>query len=87
MNTEEILTELFAELEEKAYDITWHKYYYKEANQIIRRHVEKIKNNVVVAPVGLDEQSEATVCPCCDSDKTYKTEAIHCNRCAVTTEI
>lgn len=26
-------------------------------------------------------------CPCCGSDKTYRTEAIHCNRCAVTTEI
>lgn len=26
-------------------------------------------------------------CPCCGSDKTYKTDAIHCNRCAVTTEI
>lgn len=32
-------------------------------------------------------QSEQLVCPCCGSDKTYKTEAIHCNRCVVTTEI
>lgn len=32
-------------------------------------------------------QREPLVCPCCGSDKTYKTDAIHCNRCAVTTEI
>lgn len=32
-------------------------------------------------------QSEQLICPCCGSDKTYKTDAIHCNRCAVTTEI
>ena len=32
-------------------------------------------------------RSEQLVCPCCGSDKTYKTDAIHCNRCAVTTEI
>jgi hypothetical protein len=70
MNTEEILTELFAELEEKAYDITWHKYYYKEANQVIRRHIEKIKNNVVVAPVSLAERREAAVC-------LHPKEAIH----------
>jgi uncharacterized paraquat-inducible protein A len=33
------------------------------------------------------EQSELLVCPCCGSDKTYKTDAVHCSRCAVTTEI
>lgn len=32
-------------------------------------------------------QSEQFICPCCGSDKTYKTYAIHCKRCAVTTEI
>lgn len=32
-------------------------------------------------------RSEQLICPCCGSDKTYKTDAIHCNRCAVTTEI
>lgn len=32
-------------------------------------------------------QSEQLVCPCCGSDKTYKTDAIHCNMCAMTTEI
>jgi hypothetical protein len=32
-------------------------------------------------------QSEQFICPCCGSDKTYKTEAYHCNRCAVTTEV
>lgn len=32
-------------------------------------------------------RSEQFYCPCCGSDKTYKTEAYHCNRCAVTTEV
>ena len=32
-------------------------------------------------------RSEQFICPCCGSNKTYKTDAIHCNRCAVTTEI
>ena len=32
-------------------------------------------------------RSEQLICPCCGSDRTYKTEAIHCNRCAATTEI
>lgn len=27
------------------------------------------------------------VCPCCGSDKTYLTNAIHCSRCDTTTEI
>lgn len=31
--------------------------------------------------------SEQFICPCCGSDRTYKTEAYHCNRCAVTTEV
>ena len=31
--------------------------------------------------------SKELVCPCCGSDKTYLTDAIHCNRCATTTEI
>lgn len=32
-------------------------------------------------------RSEQFICPCCGSNKTYKTDAIHCKRCAVTTEI
>ena len=31
--------------------------------------------------------SEQLICPRCGSNNTYKTDAIHCNRCAVTTEI
>lgn len=27
------------------------------------------------------------ICPCCGSNKVYVTEAIHCNMCAITTEI
>ena len=30
---------------------------------------------------------ETFKCPCCGSDKTYRTDAIHCTLCAVTTEI
>lgn len=30
-------------------------------------------------------QGEQFICPCCGS--AYKTDAIHCKRCAVTTEI
>ena len=33
------------------------------------------------------KKSEQLICPVCGSDKTYKTEAIHCNRCAVTSAI
>jgi len=33
------------------------------------------------------EQSEQFKCPCCGSNNVYKTNAYHCNRCAVTTEI
>jgi len=43
-----------------------------------------VKNCSIPAVVGKREQ---LICPCCGSDKTYKTDAIHCNRCAVTTEI
>lgn len=35
----------------------------------------------------IDERGELMHCPCCGSDNTYKTDAIHCNRCAVTTEV
>lgn len=33
------------------------------------------------------ETEQPVICPCCGSNKTYKTNAVHCNRCAVTTEI
>ena len=35
------LEDLFSELEEKAYDSVYHKYYYKEANQVIRQFFEE----------------------------------------------
>jgi hypothetical protein len=34
-----------------------------------------------------DNEEQPVKCPCCGSDKTYHTKAIHCTRCAVTTEI
>lgn len=46
------------------------------------RVVNKITSNTIL--VG---ESEQFICPCCGSDRTYKTEAYHCNRCAVTTEV
>ena len=42
------------------------------------------KQLTIPAVVG---QIEQFICPCCGSDKTYKTDAYHCNRCAVTTEV
>jgi hypothetical protein len=35
----------------------------------------------------VDDAPHGVVCPCCGSDKTYRTEAVHCTRCAVTTEM
>ena len=32
-------------------------------------------------------EANRTICPCCGSDKTYKTEAIHCDTCAITSEL
>lgn len=33
------------------------------------------------------KQAAIPPCPCCGSKKVYLTEAMHCTRCAVTTEI
>ena len=46
-----------------------------------QRIVKKLNTPDVVG------RSEQFICPCCGSDKTYKTDAIYCSRCAVTTEI
>ena len=43
-------------------------------------------DTVLEAVMGKDEM-DGTACPCCGSNKTYETQAIHCNHCAVTTEI
>lgn len=51
-----------------------------EMNEIVIQ-AQKLVDNL---PSG---QSEQFICPCCGSDKTYKTDAIHCKRCAVTTDI
>ena len=34
------LEKIFKELEDKAYDVDFHQYYYKETNQIIRKNFE-----------------------------------------------
>lgn len=41
MKREELLKDLFAELEGKAYNAEYHNYYYKEANQVIRAFFER----------------------------------------------
>jgi hypothetical protein len=43
----------------------------------------------IILLIGITPVPDQTpiTCPCCGSDKTYRTEAIHCNRCAVTSEI
>ena len=35
----------------------------------------------------VEEEYSGMKCPVCGSEKTYQTQAIHCNHCAVTTEI
>ena len=42
MKLQKELQDLFDELQTGAYNPTYHNYYYKEANQIIRRHVEAL---------------------------------------------
>lgn len=53
----------------------------EELQKVLCDFVEALRIHDVVG------RSEQLICPCCGSDKTYKTVAIHCNRCAVTTEI
>ena len=36
---------------------------------------------------GIVKRANPKICPVCESNKTYLTVAIHCNNCAVTTEI
>ena len=45
-STEETLRKLFDELEKNAYNPTYHNYYYKEANQTIRKFFES--NNLAL---------------------------------------
>lgn len=66
----------------------------KEFNSKLKRHpmsgeeLQKVlcdfAETLCIHDIG---RSEQLICPCCGSDKTYKTDAIHCNRCAVTTAI
>lgn len=62
---------------------TNNNYYYAYANGL-EYALTQVKLFAIPDVVG---QSEQFICPCCGSDKTYKTEAYHCNRCAVTTEV
>ena len=60
MKTEELLTLIYNELESKAYDTTRHTYYFKEANQIIRKYIEIYASQQNYTPYQL--------CPKCNGD-------------------
>lgn len=45
------------------------------------------KCDLVPISIMIHDSTKLTKCPCCGSEKTYLTEAIHCKLCASTTEI
>ena len=85
---ENIMTkEQHQEFIEFALELKWNRDAYSRARiieELMGKVDELVKNCSIPAVVG---RSEQFYCPCCGSDKTYKTEAYHCNRCAVTTEV
>jgi hypothetical protein len=64
-----------------------------ERNHIEKNKLDKYHHYAITTTFKyIKEQTPASdqpsiLCPCCGSDKTYRTEAIHCNRCASTSEI
>jgi len=48
----------------------------------VRDHIGQLKKAIDLLSFESPEN-----CPCCGSDKIYRTMAVHCNRCATTTEI
>lgn len=50
MNTSKELQNLFDDLQMNAYNSDYHTYYYKDANQIIRKHFERFEKQVKVEP-------------------------------------
>ena len=50
---EKMLKEIFDELEKDAYDVDFHGYHYKQANQIIRKYFE-----ILIKPVELPSDEE-----------------------------
>jgi alpha-ketoglutarate-dependent taurine dioxygenase len=44
------LKDLFDDLEMNAYNRDYHTYYYKDANQIVRKHFERLQKQVSVEP-------------------------------------
>ena len=62
----------------------------EKANYEIQKLFDKAIKEAVNEALRIHDvvgRSEQFICPCCGSDKTYKTDAYHCNRCAVTTEV
>lgn len=59
--------------------------WYKEYCEALERYIDELEQGLHIHDVV--GRSEEFICPVCGSNKTYKTEAYHCNRCAVTTEV
>lgn len=58
------------------------------ASFISEKYFDNLKQcQLVPIKIMIPDPTKLTKCPCCGSEKTYLTEAIHCNHCAVTTEI
>ena len=81
-NTEETLKKLFDELGKNAYNPTYHNYYFKEANQTIRKFFESI-NLALGKPEPLaknkqtDESCPNTSCPII----RYDNGEAYCTKC------
>ena len=61
----------------------------EETLKALREYIERITELAFTAGKANDLLSSESPknCPCCGSDKIYRTMAVHCNRCATTTEI
>lgn len=81
------MTDKIKQLEKKHFELTGNyitadgvRYWHEKTVQKFVQEVKEVVQNQVT-------QNKELICPCCGSEKTYRTEAMHCKRCAVTTEI
>jgi len=51
MEKNKLIGEIFEDLYENAYDIDFHGYHYKEANQIIRKHIEEFEEDYLLGKI------------------------------------